>query len=586
MDCRARDAPADGPEPTTLYGKAAQVAHRFSRSISRIGCNPTLFGIAELLGFCTLLGLVYYIDVHRGPVFEKPSTAQEREEARLRDLKIRREVAGYSDEPRHHLRPPLPKPDNDVTVNDCSECAKRCTGDPNCVSYECNPQDLKCELQLRPPQPAPSKCSGVEIDLMEGGHVKSSRRLDYYCDTDKHGKKEGWRIWGLPSRHPGLTAVFLLIVMFYAIISWFFVYARHTNAKTPRTASQNLNPKTDKPFKFSNVLGKATVTLLGIASAVALLALGIALAVTLMKLVLSWLPQGSGKGRKSRSPADRSDSIKVLLNFAIAVGGIGLIYVALRPLIDQHTRGPYIRLIKNVILYIPCLLVQFSDMIAKEWRIAPHGAWVLLGIEALFVGLRFIWPWAEGILVNHDGKQLLGDPVYLDVAHGLGTFEMLHVPKGSKEPKFKYSYGLSAWFTLNPQPPNVRPAFTRYTTILDYGNKPRVSFNMEKDALRVESESGKGKVIIAEITGLSLQTWNNIVINYDAGTMDVFLNGELIGSHPGITPFMQFEEVVAGKTRGLEGGICNVVYHPEPLSKSRITMGYRMLRDRFPPTSG
>ena len=137
---------------------------------------------------------------------------------------------------------------------------------------------------------------------------------------------------------------------------------------------------------------------------------------------------------------------------------------------------------------------------------------------------------------------------------------------------------------LNPQMSAQHSRDTRPFSIT--GTNPGYSFNMEKDALRVESESGKGKVIIAEVTGLSLQTWNNIVINYDAGTMDVFLNGELIGSHPGISPFMQFEEVVAGKTRGLEGGICNVVYHPEPLSKSRITMGYRMLRDRFPPTSG
>jgi len=82
-----------------------------------------------------------------------------------------------------------------------------------------------------------------------------------------------------------------------------------------------------------------------------------------------------------------------------------------------------------------------------------------------------------------------------------------------------------------------------------------------------------------------MQSWNNIVINYDAGTMDVFLNGELIGTRPNISPFMAFEGLTAGHRRGLEGGICNVVYHREPLSQHRVRMGYKMLRDRRPPVA-
>ena len=215
------------------------------------------------------------------------------------------------------------------------------------------------------------------------------------------------------------------------------------------------------------------------------------------------------------------------------------------------------------------------------WMADPR---FLLFAAVSSVATFYLWPAAESALVNHDGKLLLDKPVYLDVQRSLGTFEMLHVPHGSKRPKFRYSYALSAWFTLNPQPPNARAAFTRYTPILNYGGKPTVSYNMQKGMLRVRSDAGEGKVTIAEVTGVALQTWNNLVINNDAGTMDVFLNGELIGSHPGIAPFMRYEEVLAGETHGLEGGICNVVYHPEPMSQSRIRMGYKMLRDRFPPT--
>jgi hypothetical protein len=108
---------------------------------------------------------------------------------------------------------------------------------------------------------------------------------------------------------------------------------------------------------------------------------------------------------------------------------------------------------------------------------------------------------------------------------------------------------------------------------------------MQENTLRVESEAGTKNAVIAEVQGVAMQTWNNIVVNYDAGTMDVFLNGQLIGSHMNISPFMQFEAVTAGEERGLEGGICNVVYHRAPLSIRRIMMGYKMLRDKHPPVA-
>ena len=572
MDCRQRRGPDTRPPPATLSQRLVRLKQDVVIWVARIGCNPTAFGVLELIVFCMLLGLVYYIDVHRGPILEWPSKARERESERERDLRIRREVAGYSDGPRDHRLPPLRKPIAKVPASSCEECAQRCSAAPDCVSYECDKSEPECHLTMKPPEPAPSKCSGIEIDLMEGGRTTTTKRFDYYCDTGKDGKAKGWSIWGSPSRHPAVTAAFLLVVLFYAIISWFFVYARSTNP------SAAINPATRKPFTFSTLWGKVTVALLGLVAGTVVLGLGVGAVGAILSSIMSLIGKSGGVGR------GKSDGAKTLLNFAVGTGAVGLLYLALRPFIDENTRGPYARLLKNLVLYVPCLLISAADWLAKEWRIAPHGAWVLLGLEAIFIALRFLWPMAEGALVNHDGKQLLDKPIYLDVQRSLGTFEMLHVPSGHKRPKFKYSYALSAWFTLNPQPPNTRAAFTRYTPILDYGGKPKISYNMDKGILKVEAEAGKGKVTVAEVKGVALQTWNNIVVNSDAGTMDVFLNGELIGSHPGIAPFMQYEEVIAGQTHGLEGGICNVVYHPEPMSQARIRMGYKMLRDRFPPT--
>ena len=82
---------------------------------------------------------------------------------------------------------------------------------------------------------------------------------------------------------------------------------------------------------------------------------------------------------------------------------------------------------------------------------------------------------------------------------------------------------------------------------------------------------------------IELHKWNNIVINYDSGYMDVFLNGVLVGTKGTISPYMKYDVVSAGANRGIEGGICNVVYYDRILSKGEIDINYRLLRELNPP---
>ena len=136
---------------------------------------------------------------------------------------------------------------------------------------------------------------------------------------------------------------------------------------------------------------------------------------------------------------------------------------------------------------------------------------------------------------------------------------------------------------LNPQPPNTRQSYTKYTNILEYGNKPVVEYN-GLNSLRVRCQlENNNYATIFETDEVNFQTWNNIVINYDGGNMDVFLNGELVGSRPGIAPFMSFENIVVGEEKGLEGGISNVVYYDKILQSGEILMGYKALKNLSDP---
>ena len=124
---------------------------------------------------------------------------------------------------------------------------------------------------------------------------------------------------------------------------------------------------------------------------------------------------------------------------------------------------------------------------------------------------------------------------------------------------------------------DVKPRFI----IQNYGNKPRVQFNSAKNTLRVQAEAGEGNKSIVDIVtiedGVPLQKWNHIVINYDGGYMDVFLNGNLVGSKPNIAPYMQFDNVVVGENNGIEGGVRNVVYYDRTLTRAEVSLEYKLL---------
>jgi hypothetical protein len=80
-----------------------------------------------------------------------------------------------------------------------------------------------------------------------------------------------------------------------------------------------------------------------------------------------------------------------------------------------------------------------------------------------------------------------------------------------------------------------------------------------------------------------LQKWNNIIINYNGGILDIFLNGELVKSNIGVVPYYKLDNLTIGENGGIEGGICNVVYFRTPLTTNNVYYLYNMVKNRTPP---
>ena len=89
--------------------------------------------------------------------------------------------------------------------------------------------------------------------------------------------------------------------------------------------------------------------------------------------------------------------------------------------------------------------------------------------------------------------------------------------------------------------------------------------------------------VLYENNNILLQRWNNIIINYNGGVLDVFMNGELQQSNVGVVPYYTLDALTIGNNDGIYGKICNAVYFNKSLSHNNMFYLYNMVKDENPP---
>jgi len=221
------------------------------------------------------------------------------------------------------------------------------------------------------------------------------------------------------------------------------------------------------------------------------------------------------------------------------------------------------------------------------------GSLMMLLLAIIIFIVYFSFPSVFNKFSLQGGQQLVNKPVNLNNSNSLGTYEELN-----RSSQFDYQYAISFWVYLDATSPNMNSSYSKFTSIMNFGNKPNILYKANEHILLITTQQkdlekttenkliefdDNGNRIIYKNTNLPLQKWNNFIVNYNGGILDIFLNGELVKSSVGVVPYYTLDNLTIGEEHGLRGGICNVIYFKKALTRSNIYYLYNTVKHKTPP---
>ena len=309
--------------------------------------------------------------------------------------------------------------------------------------------------------------------------------------------------------------------------------------------------------------------------------------------------------------------------------------------------NPVFRLIFNTILYIPCLLVNVLDYFTGQYNTNKKSELIILLIAlSLFIGYfvfkYLVYPFIAKKYYSQGGMSVVNDPIPTDKMDRIISYQELNTGvyedqlsgSGSDDAKRNYNYAISFWFYLDSFSPSTSSAYNKTSNILSFGDNPAVRYNAVTNSLVVTMKYNdnckitrkpninkktkvknintlegfnqmqteiknkieevkampmaveldeEGNVIVYVKQGVLLQRWNNVVLNYNGGTLDIFYNGELVKSAIELVPCITFDMLTVGDDNGVSGNVANVLYFNETIDYLKVSALYNSLNGVNPP---
>ena len=296
-------------------------------------------------------------------------------------------------------------------------------------------------------------------------------------------------------------------------------------------------------------------------------------------------------------------------------------------------KSPYFRLAVGTLFYIPCLAYDIlgsifgmvgltipplkslagsvangakgvAGTISTVEKPAGKDMVTLVVVLVAYVAYFFLIPYSLNKIAKQGGNVILQEPVSLSIEKSLGTYTKLNgiddssiTPIFGQSGVFNYTYAVSLWVYLDSSTTSVSD---NYYTVMNYNEMPHIMWNPKKARMiftvktntveedssnpptTVQDDPKNGNRILLTLESISMQKWNNIVVNYVNGTLDIFINGDLIQSSREVVPEMTYGELTIGSPK-LSGKVCNVVYFNYSLEMKNVHYLYNLVKDTNPP---
>ena len=128
---------------------------------------------------------------------------------------------------------------------------------------------------------------------------------------------------------------------------------------------------------------------------------------------------------------------------------------------------------------------------------------------------------------------------------------------------------------------------SREGLILNYAYAPFIYYDYETKHIIIElSDCDKNltpnnsdilcnkRKIIYKTNDILFQRWNHFVVNYNYGTMDIFVNNNMVATEKNVSPYIQTDnnslQFGSSENPLNNCGLCNVRYYNIPLSLNQI----------------
>ena len=148
---------------------------------------------------------------------------------------------------------------------------------------------------------------------------------------------------------------------------------------------------------------------------------------------------------------------------------------------------------------------------------------------------------------------------------------------------YNYHYAISFWIYIDSEivkENNTQPN----QHILEYAQTPYIYYNTNQNELVVEVNDCDSRQeckpsIMYRSNQVLYQRWNNIIINFDYGTLDVFINNNLVSTKQNVSPYIKqennFIQIGSNDKKAKHIAICNVHYYDQPLNLKQIKHIYK-----------